>query len=879
LTGFSLKRELPGRKAGSPSPDETSKAPVGAAGLLRPQKRVVNDFWDALMVVVVAALGHEPRLDMSVGSHQNAWNALKSLYQWMYKTTVNSGYAHVTARLKEFAADCRLAAIDERPVRPNRFIRAFIGPLQPLRRAMESPKRTPLQRDMVAQIGYLGRSLPKGRPQKEGKAALDAHYWALGSKADPLPEGRREELAKFAESWASKHLQPFVPHLEFDPSAGACLEKGRKKGGLAAFLHEEMRGAIGDIPRYVKKLTTYPVVEDDIAVWANSELAKRLARKLPTETPPAAAEIVCERGAKVRIVTKSPGALVAICHQARIWLAEGLRRDPSIRMVLAGDHRQAVQNLMTDRDGGNHTFPGSKTVVSSDLKSATDLIGRETYEAIWEGILRSPAGQSLPNYVKRAVALAIGPQVISYRDSGRHCHSKRGALMGLPTTWAFLCLANLAWWDIGHRIAHPKGKRPPKVTICGDDLVGVTSKEGAQEYEKAARCSGAVFSSAVKHIKSPHGGVFTEEVFYTETTPEKGFKFSRWSEAFPTRGLLGTMRSDRTGTEEPYWTSVGPAMERMMEHRGQRARRAILIAFRAAHPDLRGFLREHGLKRLFHVPRVFGGIGVPRWENLWDFKVSGEGLHLRSALALAAGSRWDSDLAVLSRPYSRSLPTTLPLRRVAADMAELAIHGRWSVVKATATPPPGYHVFPEGPQSLLDRITGNVARDLFFLSDFDPTAPKASVKQSGAVARRLEREVYRAQVQVLTAKGGWTCGKTVTLNWQHALEKLQEIENSRVAIYNPALAPKAWRLDFQAWERIISARAEYEREPTPARAQRAPRRFELLPLPSQVLEERRRAAPSTGADRPMGLEAPFREWADRQTKRLVGEAMGWFHGA
>jgi DNA-directed RNA polymerase subunit N (RpoN/RPB10) len=407
----------------------------------------------------------------------------------------------------------------------------------------------------------------------------------------------------------------------------------------------------------------------------------------------------------------------------------------------------------------------------------------------------------------------------------------------------------------------------------------VTTEKGAQEYEKAARESGAKFSSAVKHIKSSHGGVFTEEVFFTKKTDSQGFQFDRWSEAFPTRGLLGTMRSDRTGTEEPYWTTVGPAMERMMEHRGQRARRAITIAFRAAHPELKGFLREHGLKRLWHVPRVFGGIGVPRWESMWSFKATGEGLHLRAALALSTGSRWDSDLAVLSRPYSRALPTTLPLRKVAADMAEQTIRGRWSVIRTSAAVPPGYFAFPEGPQVLLDRITGNVARDLFFLSSFEPMAPKASTKHSGAVARRLEREVRLAQTSVVTTQGGWTCGKAVSLNWQQALRRLQEIENSRVAIYNPGLAPKDWRIDFQTWERILQERSEYEESPRPARAQRAPRRTEILPLYSQILEERRRAAPTTGADRPKGLEAPFREWADRQTKRLVGEAMGWFHGA
>jgi hypothetical protein len=424
--------------------------------------------------------------------------------------------------------------------------------------------------------------------------------------------------------------------------------------------------------------------------------------------------------------------------------------------------------------------------------------------------------------------------------------------------------------------------RPPrKVAICGDDLVGVTRKAQADKYEELAVQSGAKFSSAVKHIKSREGGVFTEEVFFLDQTSHETVDL-RWSNAFPIRGILGTMRSDRTGREEPYWISLGPALERLMEHRGQSYRRAILISLQAAHPDLKRQLREHGLAKLWHVPRILGGLGVPRWESLWDFKVQSDSFTVRAAFSLASGSAWDSDLSVLSRPYQQACPTTLPLRRTAEQMSQAAISGRWHIVRKTAQAPPGYFTYPGPVQDLLDRLTGNAARDLFFLADMEPTANRAFSKNAGRVMARVAREVLRAQQQVVTTQGGWTCGKVVTANWQLLLERLQTVEDSRRAVYNPKLAPKSLQLDFATLERMLAPRPLVSRvhteHPLPALAGRkAGTRIPLLG--SQVLAQRHELLveeEAAVASRPMGLEAPIREWADRQTKRFHGEALGWF---
>jgi hypothetical protein len=222
-------------------------------------------------------------------------------------------------------------------------------------------------------------------------------------------------------------------------------------------------------------------------------------------------------------------------------------------------------------------------------------------------------------------------------------------------------------------------------------------------------------------------------------------------------------------------------------------------------------------------------------------------------------------------------------------MAEMAIKGRWQVQKTSATVPPGYFPFPGTVQDLLGRITGNVARDLFFMANYEPPKAHGLAKRSGAIARRLIKEVQRAQQQVVTAQGGWTCGKTITLCWQSALERLQEIENSRRAIYNPSVAPKSWRFDFKTFEEVtqkIAAEEAQLRKPNalPVVTNVTRKKSKGIPLlGSQILQQRHdenatTAGHRSGSDRPSGLEAPFREWADRQTKRSVGGAMGWFHG-
>jgi len=825
---------------------------------------MATSFFQTLRVNLVAALGGQPRLDTDRSSHRDALNAWSSLKRWIRAAVDNSGPLHVAQQLKDFAAACRVAAITGGPVPTTRFHRVFIGPYKEVQEALAAVQGRRGNRwkerraDILTQLSYIGRSLPKGRQLQEGEKALREHLHNLSSPAPELPKDLREEMEAFGRYWADDNLSTFAPRLEFDPTAGACLESSRRQGGLAGFLHrrlgeiaakykidpgrgtpelnaevlhnweqktaevqalfilngqanglpvspatsaavermkasgitrrsaepgikyqnraDELLGLASFVaPGFVKKLTTYPVRPDDAALKLHAALADSLYQDLMDQEKEgpmrAQAQVISERGWKVRVVTKSPGALVALAHQVRRWLSEGLRKDRSIKAVLAGDHREAVEEIFPIKNAA------SKSVLSADLKTATDLISLQTFQAIWKGISHSSVGNTLPPWTLKVMELALGPQTISYPSlpGEPHIRSKRGALMGLPSTWPFLCLANLFWWHSAHlgpdafrklldskpaerKANYARVRRTPKVRICGDDLIGVTSKEGRERYEENAIASGAKFSGPSKHLFCRSGGVFTEEMFFTEIdTRTAEMSLVRWSEAFPTRGIIGTMRCDQTGRESPYWMSLGPAVEGMMLHRERKARRAILYLIRMVHPELKGFLRRYGLLRLLHVPRQFGGIGIPT-ETMWSFRVEGSMKEVdRAALVLATSSSWEDDLSALSRPYDTAPSTTLPLRRIAAEQATFVVGGRYRVIKSDAAVPIGWFPFPGTVTDLIDKITGNVARDLFFLSEMEaqPKSKPAFNARSAMTARTLARTLDRARRELISSRGGW----------------------------------------------------------------------------------------------------------------------------
>lgn len=87
--------------------------------------------------------------------------------------------------------------------------------------------------------------------------------------------------------------------------------------------------------------------------------------------------------------------------------------------------------------------------------------------------------------------------------------SKRGILMGLPTTWFFLCLVHLFWIEMA---CDEIPTCRDRAVVCGDDLVAIWPQSVIDKYHGLLGACGAKISSG-KHFVFTDSGVFTEKCF------------------------------------------------------------------------------------------------------------------------------------------------------------------------------------------------------------------------------------------------------------------------------------------------------------------------------------------------------------------------------
>jgi hypothetical protein len=101
-----------------------------------------------------------------------------------------------------------------------------------------------------------------------------------------------------------------------------------------------------------------------------------------------------------------------------------------VRSTLEGDDAGAVKSVR-----------GAGKIVSSDLRAASDLIPLDLASAVVDGLEES--GRFLP-FELLGLRLATGPVRLEWPD-GDSRKTSRGILMGLPTTWALLCVIHGYW--------------------------------------------------------------------------------------------------------------------------------------------------------------------------------------------------------------------------------------------------------------------------------------------------------------------------------------------------------------------------------------------------------------------------------------------------
>nr|WPR18845.1 MAG: RNA-dependent RNA polymerase [Narnaviridae-like virus 13] len=500
---------------------EWGRVPAGA-------HRQLKTVWSAFRAAL-AATGHN-QVSLKTRSGREALLKWCKLAHWLVRTTSLSGITHVLGTLKGWTSDVRRWVVEgvREQDRQGGLARYLCGSL-----------RFHITRDeAAAQLSYVGRALPRGTLSVQRKA-LVKHKKALGEEFR-TPKHILREAREFAANWGERFLRS-VPLMNCGFSQSACLEVSASKGGtLEATL--ERTNALQTDPTWSEVVSglrqslqasvpSLPDCDRDILARGTAlrdrgleELRESVAKD---GFPRASVSVLPERGSKARVVTKSPWALVQLAHPIRAWLLSGLRRDPRTAETLKGDHGGAAQGLVDAP-----RLADGREFLSADLTAASDLIPLDLLSAVVEGLIEG-TGDTLPDWGREVLKLATGPQILDYSTawgpSGDRTPlpgpdkfiSRRGALMGLPTTWSLLSLIQMFWADRAWRLVFPNiaarhepgdPAMTPATVICGDDLAAWWPKQVSDAYEQTVRLCGGVFSVG-KHFRSRAVVVFTELLF------------------------------------------------------------------------------------------------------------------------------------------------------------------------------------------------------------------------------------------------------------------------------------------------------------------------------------------------------------------------------
>lgn len=559
------------------------------------------------------------------------------------------------AELKDFLGRAREDWLNSR-----RFTHGWVGHL---------PDR------LTAQVSMAKRALPTAS-ERDVRKNLEAHEAALTSEFT-CEAAYLERAEDFALRWALRHC-PRGPMSARSCSDSACVEYTRREGGQARRLRE-----IAD--RELPPSQTPSIPGTDPGQVEQEVFDLRLTQLCYEELedvvyPLAQAEVVNEFGMKARIVTKSPAALVHLAHMARRRIFKGLRRDAHIAAFLSGDYERGLQR-----------FRGAEgMVLSSDFKSASDLLPLDLVRAVVRGLVRS--GRFTVAEVL-ALTLCTGPQVVRWPNGHRHITS-RGILMGLPTTWGILNLCHLFWWSEALRVNRDNRIRHKPVFACfGDDALIVAHPKILDSYEAACRAGGMILSPG-KHARTMSRGVFLERLLEVQgpslvdkktmtlrrthlSTAEGGGRITqamrsanpgigvttvtlrsfrlrhvsslRIDEAVPLRGLLWPDGRETDGhRRQPAWAVLGLTTETQAETFGSQR---VFRVQRFAHERLVGEVLR---RRVPSLPRALGGSGLLPSPKGWLTLVSRvASRRARIALGvLAQSATTEHDPAVFSRVWS-----------------------------------------------------------------------------------------------------------------------------------------------------------------------------------------------------------------------------------
>jgi hypothetical protein len=593
------------------------------------------------------------------------------LFRWFSRSVAGCGGEHSIREIKRLSDDCRevwlnggLSPWSMKEWKGRSFLGAHL-----LSRPLANHWR------VVAQLSYIKRALPLPTDDVISQSLFDHKTDLMTLWSTPLRhlEGAR----RFATDWALRMLEgveQFLP-APVSLSTSACWEKTRQEGGQEEWLRETLYSD----PIFVQAEPERP---PGVMIQEFSDLvgAYRIVRHALTETalpgflPLSEVKVVKERGLKARIVTKSKASVLVLGHHPRQRIMRGLKRTPECRDPLMGNPEDAVRRL-TGCSG---------EVLSSDLRAASDLIPLDLASAVVEGLIDSGKFTATECVGLR---LCSGPQWVTWDRAGQEpVETRRGLLMGLPTTWCLLSLIHLYWWRSSRDAVfpHPSKRVRCAASICGDDLVAVAVPHIADIYESVVKECGGELSRG-KHARTRKRGIYLEQLWENvseESTtlitsvPRLGTErrgrssFLGWETgsfphntnfrrvfALPLKGLFvgepielsGKFgRSKRPPALLPDWIMAGEICEalRVAGYPTAVSRSAVMVAF----PKAASQLRARGIPP--YLPRFLGGGGmIPRRGEQETVKRLASRSYRKALSSLLTDESPQRDPSVLERTW------------------------------------------------------------------------------------------------------------------------------------------------------------------------------------------------------------------------------------
>nr|UJQ92654.1 MAG: putative RNA-dependent RNA polymerase [Narnaviridae sp.] len=489
--------------------------------------KVSCEAWAAIALACVAV--RQRRFSTESREERRRLATLQALARWVVTATMGRGPWETMATIKSWCTGIRRQAFEKSKV-SDFWFRGAVGALVP-----------PWEMELRLQFSMVGRALPAGDGRVVA-AALESHRAELGAKGSSPPDVV-EGAAAFSEDWARSYGLNLTLAGPPPVQSSACLEYSLREGGVPRAISELLKGT----PLLPPSAVLHGMAETSASSRPERRIASAI-RSLGASATRGRVIGLAERGWKSRVVTCHAASVVAFLHYWGNALRSALARHPRISAVLAGDHRGAVEKLF--RSGLDPTA----VILSADLTAATDTFHRDLVEALMKGLIRAVGLTG--EFAELSLRLATGEYTLQYPD-GSTVQTQRGILMGLPTTWPLLCLANLFWLDWAESLAIRKRPLLPRLpvgtagtglpprprviprsrkeaaAICGDDLLAVVRPEVADLYEDRARVCGARFSKG-KHLRSARYGIFTEEIFSVKYSVVRGEKLALVSCSSPT---------------------------------------------------------------------------------------------------------------------------------------------------------------------------------------------------------------------------------------------------------------------------------------------------------------------------------------------------------